>query len=215
MSCPKFGFMEMILITYPEPLEGEQEFITELFERGLQNLHLRKYDATEQELLDFLKRIPPEYHQRIVLHHHHYLVRSFKLKGVHFNSYTQEIPSFPKGDLIFSRAVHDPEALEEVEESVDRVILSPIFPALSKEGDHPTTPPEKVEQWVRGKQYPFELYALGGILPERVSEAARSGFDGIAVLGGIWERFRTDGQDKALQTFEVYQKELEQWNASA
>jgi thiamine-phosphate pyrophosphorylase len=203
--------MEMVLITDPELLEGEQELIADLFGQGLKDLHLRKYDATEQELLDFLKRIPEEYHSRIVLHHHHYLVRKFNVKGVHFNSYTKDIEQFPKGQLLFSRAVHDPTLLPDVESSVDRVLLSPIYPTISKGGNEAPIPSKELEKWVQGRTHPFELIALGGIDPEKVQEIGRMGFDGFAVLGGIWEVFKNEGEDAARSRFEAFQAAIAEW----
>ncbi len=203
--------MEMILISDPEVLEGEHELIRECLERGLQNLHLRKYHATEREILDLIKRIPESYHPRIVLHHHHYLVRSFNFKGVHFNSFTKEIGDFPKGDLLFSRAVHDPRALEEVEEEVDRVLLSPIFQPISKESGNSCIPKAVLEEEVKGQKHPFELFALGGVSPEKVYEAGELGFDGVAALGSLWEPFKKEGTEKAVERFDAFQKVLSQW----
>lgn len=201
--------MEMILITYPEVLEGEHELITECFERGLENLHIRKYGATEQELLDLLKRIPPDHHSRIVLHHHHYLVRSFELKGVHFNSYAKGVEDFPKGQLLFSRAVHELEELYKIEPLVDRVLLSPVFPTLSKETDRRPIPAEWIEKSLKENSHHFQRIALGGVTPERIEEIDRMGFEGFAVLGGIWNSFCHGGKEKALERFEAYRKAQE------
>lgn len=203
--------MEMILITYPEPLEGEHELIKDCFEEGLQDLHLRKYEASEQEVLDLLKRIPEKYHPRIVLHHHHYLVRSFNIKGVHFNSFSKGTTELPEKELLFSRAIHDAKALESEVMSIDRVLLSPVFPTLSKEGDRSLIPRDVIEDHVKKKSHPFELIALAGVTPDKVNELASLGFDGFAVLGGIWEPFKEEGKAKALQTFKTYQKKIDHW----
>lgn len=200
----------MILITEPEPLEGEDELITAFFERGLSDLHLRKYEATEQQLLDLLRRIPPEYHSRIVLHHHHYLVRSFELKGVHFNSHIKDISSFPKGELLFSRAVHDPSSLGEVEPSVDRVLLSPLYPPISKTPEEGSLERTALDSEVKGNKFPFELIGLGGIVPERIGELWAYGFDGFAVLGAIWETYKKEGKEAAMLRYEAFDEEVRQ-----
>lgn len=202
--------MKMILLTDPEPLEGEDELITAFFERGLSDLHLRKYEATEGQLLDFFRRIPPEYHSRIVLHHHHYLVRKFDLKGVHFNSYIKDIGNFPKGDLLFSRALHDPAFLGDVEPSVDRVLLSPVYPPISKTPEEGSLSRELLEQELKGKDFPFETVALGGIVPERIGELQGLGFDAFGVLGAIWETFRKEGKEAAMLRFEAFDEEVRQ-----
>lgn len=196
----------MILITAPELLEGEPELIAELFERGLSDLHLRKYDASEQELLDFLKRIPGEYHGRIVLHHHHYLVRSFGVKGVHFNSYT-EVGDFPKEDLLFSRPLHNPSAFGDLEESIDRVILSPVHDPLSKTSKRKVLDQEELRKALSEHGSSYECIALGGVTPERIAGLRELGFDGFAVLGGIWNIFREKGREAALERFEEYGSE--------
>lgn len=206
--------MEMILLTDSEPLEGEHELIAECFERGLQNLHLRKYQTSEQGIIELLKKIPENFHPRIVLHHHHYLVRSFNLKGVHFNSYSRGIEDFPKGELLFSRALHDPEALDRVERMVDRVLLSPVYPSISKKERKEPLPLNDLKRGIAGGPYAFELFALGGVTPERIRSIEEMGFDGFAVLGAIWDRYKKEGQDGALEGFEAFQKEVRRCQGS-
>lgn len=203
----------MILITDPELLEGEEELLIACFEHGLENLHLRKYQATEQELTDLLKRIPEEYHSRILLHHHHYLVRSFQIKGVHFNSYVTDISHFQEENLVFSRSAHRLEDLEKVEPSIDRVLLSPVFPTISKESRRAPFSLEAIGRWVQEHEHSFKLTALGGVAPDRIGDLARTGFDAFAVLGGVWKTFREEGREKAIEAFKLYQKRAEEWEA--
>lgn len=78
--------MEFLLITQPHFFEGETDICNEQFAKGLKRLHLRKPEASMQQLAKWIEEIEPAYHKRIVLHDHYDLALQYDLGGIHLNS---------------------------------------------------------------------------------------------------------------------------------
>ena len=77
--------MRLIVISSSRTVESETEIVTEFFESGLQTYHLRKQRYSRLKTKKFIKSIPEQFHNRIVLHYHHTLAAKFKLRGVHLS----------------------------------------------------------------------------------------------------------------------------------
>ena len=103
--------MKLILITSPTYFVEESKIITDLFEEGLDILHLRKPDTPPMYAERLLTLIPKQYHKRIVVHDHFYLKEEFNLKGIHISPRNPIVPAHYKGHI--SRSCH---SLEEVKE---------------------------------------------------------------------------------------------------
>ena len=78
--------MKLIVITPSRKHENEITTVINMFEAGLQNLHLRKNRFTTAELDEYIKEIPSHFHDRIIIHSHHKLALKYNLKGFHFTS---------------------------------------------------------------------------------------------------------------------------------
>ena len=91
--------MKLILMTSPTCFVEEDKIITALFEEGLDILHLRKPDIARMYVERLLTLIPEQYHKRIVVHENFYLKDEFKLKGIHLNSRTPNVPENYKGHI--------------------------------------------------------------------------------------------------------------------
>ena len=178
--------MKLIVITAEKFLENEAIIINRLFEEGLETLHLRKPDATANDLRLLINEIHPDYHPRIVLHDHFELTNEFSLKGVHLN---RRNPQPPAGcALSISKSCHSLEELTDIE-AYNYVFLSPVFDSISKDG-YCATFSEDVLMAARDKQLiNSKVYALGGISVDKIPLAARYGFGGVAVLGALWEGY--------------------------
>ena len=73
--------MKLIVLTEPGFFIEEDKILTSLFEEGLDTLHLRKPDSEPVYCERLLSLIPDIYHNRIVVHDHHYLVDEFHQIG--------------------------------------------------------------------------------------------------------------------------------------
>lgn len=177
----------LIIITSEKPITNEAQKINQLFEAGLMGLHLRKPSWTIDEHRKLLNQIDVAYHNRIVIHHFHELINEFNLKGIHFTEQKRKDhmdnpgPYF-KGLNIYGKTIsasfHNPEALDSCDFEFDYHFLSPVFSSLSKQG-------------YEGRGFEVTdinklIVALGGITAHNIPQTQKLGYQGVAVLGSIW-----------------------------
>ena len=73
----------IIVMSDTKDIDNEQKMINEMFESGLEILHIRKPKYSTQELRTYIEKINKKFHNRIVIHSHHELCISLKLRGIH------------------------------------------------------------------------------------------------------------------------------------
>jgi thiamine-phosphate pyrophosphorylase len=185
--------MNLIVITYETIFDGEASAINRLFERGMETLHLRKPQATKEELGILLSQIDEKFHSRIVLHDHFSLNDSFRLKGVHLNRRNSQCPN--RQGLSLSRSCHSLEELEN-NDDFNYVFLSPVFDSISKPGYNHAFSQEELR--MAKERINEKVIALGGISSETIPLVKAYGFGGVAVLGALWGAFPQDKNEDAL-----------------
>lgn len=185
--------MRLIVLTAESAQPSEHETIAGLFALGLDHLHVRKPGWSCGALRAWLEAMPNACRDRLILHDHHELCDAFSTAGVHDSEFrARRTPSTQVRRIgIRSRAVHDVGALCAAMGRYDRLLLSPVFPSISKAGygpdgrlDHGMLPwfLKKRPEGARGT----EIFALGGVDAARVPDCRSLGFDGVAVLGAVW-----------------------------
>ena len=188
-----------ILISGASIRDGETSILTDLFEVGLQRLHLRKPDCSAQEVSNLLSRIPEGYHERIVLHRHFELLKEFSLAGYHY--YSGEKPMKFEGTK--SRSLHKLDELKDFKEPLDYCFFGPVYESISKKGYVPKVSlPELggvLYNLKKAKSKKPLVYALGGVRRRKIPELFNLGFDGVTLLGSIW------GKKDPVSAFERYQ----------
>lgn len=191
----------MILIAASERIHREVALLVAFFEQGLSCFHLRK--ETSAFCVDFLERLPLQYHHKVVLHEHLDLLPHFQqLRGFHLRACQRthlsddlrlKLGAYQERGHTISTGFH---ALNELNKpssmAYDYAFLSPVFDSISKRN-------------YKGRGFdlnhvkkPFPIVALGGVTPKNKQVAFDLGFDEIAVLGGIWSASRPL---KAFQQF--------------
>lgn len=176
----------LIVITSPEGVEREQQVCAEMFELGLQTLHLRKPGASMKELREWLQQLPEQYHGRVMLHTHHALAQELKVKGLHFREADRAVAaSTPKHHLSFSTSFHTLEDIRQPQPYFDYAFLSPIFQSISKKGYPAAFAFDELKENLPKATLP--IVALGGIKDEKLPQVQALGFTGAAVLGAIWQ----------------------------
>jgi len=146
------------VITSPENFEGEQALIERMFELGLENLFVRKPNLSKDLIEQWILGINCKWREKI---------------------------------LPWQGSAH---SFEELKEMGNRkiVLLSPVFDSISKRGYKSKFSKEElkagISEWRRfiGEGSRAKLYALGGVNAENIGELKELGFDGAAVLGGVW-----------------------------
>lgn len=176
----------IVIISYPEQLENEASLINQLFEAGILIFHLRKPNATEQEVKTMLEQIKPEYRERVVLNQFYHLSEEFGIHRFHFSTDRRnkgEHNDWKKEGNVLSTSTHSFEEYKKLDCCFDYAFLSPVFDSISKPFY------KKVQFEVnRNEKSEIELIALGGIEAANCRKLKNTGFDGIAVLGGVWNK---------------------------
>ncbi|GGF39314.1 thiamine phosphate synthase [Echinicola rosea] len=177
--------MKLIAISSPEKEKEEIKTMVQLLDHGLYRLHIRKPGWSEGQMEDLLARIPAGYYPKISLHEHHSLADRYALGGIHFKG---DYPVLQREGMT-SKSFHRLEALEDMaNRTLSYAFISPVFDSISKPGYHQGFPPHKLRAWTTAHKHnlPFQLFALGGVTPGRLPFLHAAGFDGAAIIGGIW-----------------------------
>ena len=180
--------MELIIITPDKFFFHEAQLIEELFELGMRKLHLRKPNATIDEVENLLQHISVAYHSKIVLHQHPQLLNKYALGGFHITHYytdkIKEVRKFLKPHHTFSISTHQFDEIKN-QPDFDYYFISPIFDSISKQGLHAAFEKHELEEGIKmnkGKK----IFALGGVNEKNIGVLQKIGFSGVAVLGSIW-----------------------------
>ncbi len=181
----------IIVFTAEHDQNHEIENINQLFEEGLEALHFRKPHFNFEKCVDFLEKIDASYHSKIMTHQFHGLTEMFDLNGVHFKETFRKSISTNIEDFVLmlqtsgfeiSTGFHNVDELIDNEYLYDYTFLSPVFDSISKLNYQ-----KKVFDFEKLKQCNNRVIALGGIHKENISQVFEKGFDGVAVLGSIWQ----------------------------
>ena len=187
----------LIVISSPTPITNEASHINQLFDEGLSVFHLRKPESSSQELVLLLQEINPIHYSKIALHSHHYMAKSFGINRLHYTEASRKQLSdsdFFEKENILSTSVHSIADYENLSNQFEYTFLSPVFDSISK-------PDYKSQSFDLAKKTETKLIALGGIDETNCIKAFEMGFDGVALLGSIWN------SEAKLKTFKAIQSQ--------
>ena len=190
----------IIVITSEKQIENEANILNQLFKAGLECLHFRKPNWTKAEHIKLLNQIDKQYHNRIVVHHFHDLINEFNLKGIHFTEqkrkdHIDNPGQYFKGLNMYGKTIsssfHEIEDLVNCDFEFDYHFLSPVFSSISKKS-------------YKGRGFDVNgidkiIIGLGGVTKENAAEFKKLGYDGVAVLGSIWQ-LRKDQDENEVQS---------------
>ncbi len=195
--------MTLIVITRPDFYPAEAEQIELLLRQGLDVLHLRKPEASPQEVAALLDKVPADLHSHIVLHEHFELSKRYAVRGLHLNRRHPQIPVGFLGQV--SRSCHSFEEVMLWKPACDYLFLSPIYDSISKQGYASAFSPQQLAEASRQGIIDRKVIALGGITPRHFPELKAWGFGGAALLGDVWNQ----PQELFLSHFIKIKKEAE------
>ena len=159
---------------------------------GLERYQVRKPDWTPSELAAWFDGLPAAWHVRLVLPGSGELAARVGLGGRHWrdDASTPTVP--PSGSSFTSRSCHDLATLQAALGHWDAVFFGPMFASISKPGYGPRGDFDRSElAALLAARTPAQrrtaVFALGGITAENLPECRDLGFDGVAVLGAIWQ----------------------------
>lgn len=187
--------MKLVVITQSQKSDNEIAAIIQMFEAGLETLHVRKNRFSTKELEEYIKEIPAHFHNRIIIHSHHRLALKYDLKGFHFTSthlkkkfhlwWNTKMIYLRKPNLIKSISYKRiAELYPEQKVKTDYCFLGTMFHNISGElysGFYPETVSAAIQK--SGKK----IYARGGVNEKSAELAYNLGFYGIALYGHLWK----------------------------
>ncbi len=186
--------MKLIVFSSPDRSIAEAKEVTQMFDEGLECFHIRKTNFSRDELISYLNAIPSKYHSKIVIHSQHALKKAFKLGGLHINR-TQRKKKFKSklkfwlfkkmnSRLYFTRTHSKLSSLTDDKYVYKYVFLIPIYDSISKISHAGNFGNRSIQKYVKLSKSP--VVALGGVDVTKFQECKDLGFDGVAVLGYIW-----------------------------
>jgi thiamine-phosphate pyrophosphorylase len=186
--------MKAIVFSPNRTVENEVELVKRLFQEGLEIYHLKKSGYSSGRTKHYIQSIPEEYHNRIVLHNHHHLVKKFNLKGIHFPSADRKkrfrtwfkIKRLKRKRpwITVSTSFHTINKLEDYNDLYDYVFLSPIFDSITRNDYQGGFKEYSLTNALNHSNY--KVVALGGVDYNKLESLNRMGFYGCALKGSIW-----------------------------
>lgn len=187
--------MNIIVISPSKTPDNETRIVTELFEHGLQTFHLRKPSMTTKEMRQYIESIPAHFHNRIVIHSHHQLLKLFPLKGIHltrqhlkrkfYSALRVRFLKMRRPGIIVTTSFHKIATLYENKKKYDYVLLGTIFDTVSDKfnaGYNPHTLRAALEKSVT------PVVARGGTHSGNVGTCHELGFAGMIFYSGVWKQ---------------------------
>ncbi|WP_172826904.1 thiamine phosphate synthase [Flammeovirga sp. SJP92] len=170
---------------------------------GIDIIHLRKPNATEEEIKNLLEVIPTHFHSRITLHQHYTLSEKYNVGGIHFKESQRKelneatLKVWKKKGLRLSSSVHQMDEIPEIPTLFNYLFLSPVFDSTSKIGYNSN---KEILKRMKKERFPHhQIIALGGITPKTLSELDGSSFTGAAILGYLWNASSEEIKNKAFE----------------
>lgn len=148
-------------------------------------VHIRKPNASMEEVEQLISQLPENLYCRLVLHDHHCLAAKYGLYGIHLNGRNPLPPVGWTGSV--SRSCHSLQEVMEWKERCNYVSLSPIYDSISKQGYTSAFTTDDLKEAVSNGVIDQKVFALGGITFQNLNDIKRLGFGGAMILGDAWK----------------------------
>jgi thiamine-phosphate pyrophosphorylase len=193
----------VVVITNPTAVTDEATIINNLFDEGLEILHIRKPDAAVYEIRLLLQKIKIQYHHKIALHQHHELSSDFGTKRLHFTEINRRkmndemLVKLKTDNYVLSTSIHSVQEYNRLSNVFDYIFFGAVFNSISKQGYTAVV----ADDFIFPVQDNYsKVVAIGGINATNILKVKEMKFHGAAALGTIWQT-QSEGilQFKALQ----------------
>ncbi len=174
----------LVVISNENKINNEAQLINNLFKNGLDFLHLRKPNSTLEEVKELLVAIQPIFYPKIALHQYHFMAEEYHIKRIHLKSNERNLyENFSKENYTLSCSIHSIDEFNLLPENIfDYCFLSPVFNSISK----PNYLAKKNNFTTKNNTNKTKIIALGGINYKNCTEGLLRNYDGLALLGGVW-----------------------------
>lgn len=179
--------MRLVVVSSPVAVVDEAKIINGLFASGLTHFQLRKPGYSLTEIRKLLVAIEAQYYKGIALHQFHEVAKEFGIERLHFTekmrleAAVSKLKFLNDEGYILSTSIHSLTNFNDLI-GFESAFFSPVFNSLSKPGYNGVVAPD----FKHTKRHKVKLLALGGIAAENIKHCIAMNFDGVAVLGAIW-----------------------------
>jgi thiamine-phosphate pyrophosphorylase len=202
--------MKLIVITRPTFFVEEDKILVDLFEEGLENLHLCKPGSSPLYSERLLTLLGDSLANKITVHGHFYLKEEYHLRGIHIDDAYTEPPTGYKGNI--TRTCHAVNELKEAKKQSNYVFLQSIFDSQTVASEKQSFTEEELKEASRQGLIDKKVYALGGMNIDNIKYAKDLGFGGVVICGDLWNRFNIHNEidyKALLNHFEKLRKTIE------
>jgi len=197
-------------MTKPTFFVEEDKILANLFEEGLENLHLYKPGASPMYSERLLTLLGETYHSKITVHGHFYLKEEYHLRGIHIDDAFTEPPVGYKGNV--TRTCHAISELKEAKRHSNYVFLHSIFDSQTNVDEKSSFTYEELKEASSQGLIDKKVYALGGMNLDTIKIVKDLGFGGVVICGDLWNRFNIHNEidyKELLNHFERLRKTVE------
>lgn len=189
--------MKTIIYTPANNIENEIEIISQLLDNGAEYLYIYKPELDDYSVVDFVETIPEKYWKQCISTSL-IITKEFDLGGYHFTrdilqkneKYNEKILAWlNETNKISSVTAHSIEELKKYAGTFNHVIVSPIFPSISKENHSYDWNMEELRILLKDCHASLamtEFFAVGGVDIDKINVVKNLNFDSIGLLGAIW-----------------------------
>ncbi len=166
-----------------------------MFNLGLQHFHIRKPKFSRKQMTEYIDAIPPDYHKKLILHSYHSLAFKYNLGGIHLSrTHRKRGPLYAFGlwikikmhpSMVVTRTFHKLADISTDRRKYSYCLLGPVFDSISHAALSAGFSKRALLIIIPQARQP--VYAMGGISADNIQKAAAYGFQGVALLGTIWE----------------------------
>ena len=193
--------MQTIIYTPANNIENEVEIISHLLDNGADYLYIYKPELDDYSLVDFVESIPEKYWKQCVSTSL-IITKEFDLGGYHFirdviqknELYNEKIHLWLKEtNKISSVTAHNIDEIKKYSGTFNHVIVSPLFPSISKENHCYDWNMEDLRIMISDVRFKSQIsnlksqiFAVGGVDSDKIEAVKNLNFDGIGLLGALW-----------------------------
>jgi thiamine-phosphate pyrophosphorylase len=179
------------IITHTQNIPGEAMIWQQLLDEGADSILVRKPGWLEADYEVLLSQADPVCYPKLMIAALPSLCERYGLQGLHFGEAARsditaaDMRYYQQKGWTLSTSIHSAETLQVASNNWHNLLLSPVFDSISKAGY-----PAAFDAGFKLNKNGFKghVLALGGVNDITASKARDMQFDGIALLGAIWEK---------------------------
>jgi thiamine-phosphate pyrophosphorylase len=185
---------KLLVLTSIRNREKEGKLINQLFQEGLDYLHLRKPGKSSKQISKFIETINPAFHKKIIIHHQHHLYHSYDLGGVHVNHQLKKRKFFMKNNLkhfrklapetILSTSCKHLKNIKNKANFYSYILYNPVFHS-TKNYENTIINKDLLKEFLIISNQ--NIVALGGINSQNIHLLKEIGFTAAALHTAIWK----------------------------